>query len=397
MRRVADRLALDHSSSCSFSPGRDADELDRDVAVGLLAGELDHVRARSRIATGSPMSSTKICPRPPIDAGLDDQRDRLRDRHEVARHLGVRDRRPGRRARSGGGRSGSRCPTSRARCRSARRRSGSRRRCARRRPRRSTRRAPSTGPSRSSGSPPCRSRRARSARRRTRPRRRRSSASRACCCAPTRAGSPPSAARACTPRRGRRPPACSARRPGASSRGCRRRRAPGTLGGEAALVDELALDLEQRRLGLVDEDQPPAPMRAIWRQSSEPIEPPAPVTSTVSSGEVRRRSTRGRRRPARGRARPRPGRAGSARRGRRRPRSARRCPGSVLTGTPASRAMSTTRGAPRPTRTGSRSAPRPGGARARIRGRSSVVPSTRTPCTRRFFLRGSSSTRPIGV
>ncbi len=24
-------------------------------------------------------------------------------------------------------------------------------------------------------------------------------------------------------------------------------------------------------------------MRAIWRQSSEPIEPPAPVTSTVSS------------------------------------------------------------------------------------------------------------------
>ena len=51
---------------------------------------------------------------------------------------------------------------------------------------------------------------------------------------------------------------------------------------EAALGDELALDLEQRRLGVVDQDQPLRPTRAIWRQSSEPIEPPAPVTSTVA-------------------------------------------------------------------------------------------------------------------
>ena len=50
-----------------------------------------------------------------------------------------------------------------------------------------------------------------------------------------------------------------------------------------ALVDELALDLEERRLALVDEHEPPAPSRASWRQSSEPIDPPAPVTITTRS------------------------------------------------------------------------------------------------------------------
>ena len=53
---------------------------------------------------------------------------------------------------------------------------------------------------------------------------------------------------------------------------------------EVALADELALDLEQRSLGVVDEDEARrADTRAIWRHSSAPIEPPAPVTSTVCS------------------------------------------------------------------------------------------------------------------
>ena len=116
--------------------------------------------------------------------------------------------------------------------------------------------------------------------------------SRARCSARTRAGSPPSAARACTRRRGRRRRAGSARRPGAASPRFPTSASTGTLGGEAALVDELALDLEQRRSrrGRRGSSRS-APTRAIWRQSSEPIEPPAPVTSTVSPREVGRRST----------------------------------------------------------------------------------------------------------
>ena len=49
-----------------------------------------------------------------------------------------------------------------------------------------------------------------------------------------------------------------------------------------AVLLELAHDLEQVVLGVVDEHEPRGPTRAIWRQSSPPIEPPAPVTSTTS-------------------------------------------------------------------------------------------------------------------
>ena len=49
-------------------------------------------RARSTICTGSPMSSTKTSPRPPIAPAWTTSDDRLGDRHEVARHLRVRDR-----------------------------------------------------------------------------------------------------------------------------------------------------------------------------------------------------------------------------------------------------------------------------------------------------------------
>ena len=72
-------------------------------------------------------------------------------------------------------------------------------------------------------------------------------------------------------------------------------------------------------------------------------------------------------------------------------------PGSVFTGTPASRVMSTIRWRTSPEADGIAISTSSGRFSERIRGSSSVVPSTRTLCTRRFFLRGSSSTRPIGV
>jgi hypothetical protein len=72
-------------------------------------------------------------------------------------------------------------------------------------------------------------------------------------------------------------------------------------------------------------------------------------------------------------------------------------PGSVLTGTPASRVMSTIRWRTSPEADGIAISTSSGRFSWRIRESSSVVPSTRTLCTRRFFLRGSSSTSPIGV
>ena len=138
-------------------------------------------------------------------------------------------------------------------------------------------------------------------------------------------------------------------------------------------------------------------MRAIWRQSSEPIEPPAPVTSTTSSREVAgdrvevdldrlaaeevldldRADLAGEVEVARDQlvqARQRLHRDARGARDRRRSARARR-----------------------PTRTGSRSAARRAGGRAGARVARRVVPSTRIPWRRRFFLRGSSSTSPIGV
>ena len=52
---------------------------------------------------------------------------------------------------------------------------------------------------------------------------------------------------------------------------------------DVAVVLQLALDREEVVLGVVDAGSAAAaPTRAIWRHSSEPIEPPAPVTSTTS-------------------------------------------------------------------------------------------------------------------
>ena len=51
---------------------------------------------------------------------------------------------------------------------------------------------------------------------------------------------------------------------------------------DVAVLEELALDLEEVVLGVVEQTSRRGPTRAIWRQSSEPIDPPAPVTSTTS-------------------------------------------------------------------------------------------------------------------
>src|SRR5581483_4615919 len=89
--RLADRLALAPELLVQLLPGPDADELDRDVAVGLLAGEADHLprelEDRDRLAH----VEDEHLPGAADRARLDDQRDRLGDRHEVARHLRVGD------------------------------------------------------------------------------------------------------------------------------------------------------------------------------------------------------------------------------------------------------------------------------------------------------------------
>ena len=258
-------------------------------------------------------------------AGLDDERDRLGDRHEVARHLGVGDRdRPAARDLAAEDRDHA-ARRSRARCRSGPRRSASATsaRC----PSASTIHSQSAfdwpitvfgfdglvgrdehealGAELDRASAPA-------------------SAWRARCCAPPRAGSPPSAARACTRRRGRRPRAVALEDLAHLRARCCTSASTGTHGREAALVDELALDLEEGGLGVVDEDEP----LAAWRACDLAAELGADRAAGAGdehrlAGEVRRRSRRRRPRPARGRARPRPGPAGSGPRGRGRRRSAR--------------------------------------------------------------------------
>ena len=242
------------------------------------------LRARSTMRTGSPMSSTNTSPRPPIAPAwtTSDTASGIVMKNRVISGC-VTVSGPAR-ARSGAGRSGSRSPTSRARCRSARPRSASATSC--RWPNASTIHSQSAfdwpitvfGFDRLVGRDEHEARGAELDRHA-----RRSSASRACCSAPTRAGSPPSAARACRRRRGRRPPACSARRPAASSAGCRTSASTGTPAGSRArrrarARSRTAASRPGRRGSAAC-----SPMRAICRQSSEPIEPPAPVTSTVSS------------------------------------------------------------------------------------------------------------------
>ncbi len=106
-RRDASRRSA-QSSSCSFSPGRAPTIRIATSRSGSLPESRIILRARSTIFTGSPMSSTRDRPRPPIAPACTTS--------ETASGIVMKKRvisgcghgHAGRRARSGGGRSGSR-------------------------------------------------------------------------------------------------------------------------------------------------------------------------------------------------------------------------------------------------------------------------------------------------
>ena len=71
----------------------DADDLDRDVDVGLVAGEPDHVaREVEDLHRLAHLEHEDLAGAGAEVARLDHELDRLRDRHEVARHVGMGDR-----------------------------------------------------------------------------------------------------------------------------------------------------------------------------------------------------------------------------------------------------------------------------------------------------------------
>ena len=137
------------------------------------------------------------------------------------------------------------------------------------------------------------------------------------------------------------------------------------------------------------------PTRAIWRQSSAPIEPPAPVTKTTSSlryEAMASMSTSTASRPRRS----------STCTGRicdtlTRPEMSSCRPGTVFTGTRACRAASTTRSRSSPGAEGIAIKISSGGLSRRTCGSSPVVPITRTPSSWMWRFFGSSSMSPIGV
>ena len=98
------------------------------------------------------------------------------------------------------------------------------------------------------------------------------------------------------------------------------RRRPGTR------RSELAVDLEQRVLGRSTSTSRCGPKRQTWRHSSEPMLPPAPVTSTTRLADRALDDRPRRAGPARGRAGPRSRPRGCATGSPCRRRS-RRCPG----------------------------------------------------------------------
>ena len=138
--------------------------------------------------------------------------------------------------------------------------------------------------------------------------------------------------------------------------------------------------------------------RAICRQSSDPIEPPAPVTSTTSP--FRYAPTRSS--SIRTGSRPRTSSTRTSRTCRTTAASPPACSssntvGSVRTGIPRSRAARTTRARTVPGADGIAMMSSSGSASSRMRLRSSVVPSTRMPSMRTRPFVGSSSTNPTGL
>src|SRR6266550_2338716 len=91
MRGLAHSLALAEELLVELLAGARADELDRDLAPGLLAREPDHVAREvedpHRLAHVENEDLAATADR----AGLDDELRRLRDGHEEARHLRVGD------------------------------------------------------------------------------------------------------------------------------------------------------------------------------------------------------------------------------------------------------------------------------------------------------------------
>ena len=165
---------------------------------------------------------------------------------------------------------------------------------------------------------------------------------------------------------------------------------------ELALVHELALDLEETRLTVVHEHQPRRPHARDLAAQLRPDRAAGARDEHDLAGEVagdRGRSTSTGSRPRRSSTSTGliwPARLKS-------PAMSSGSPGSVFTGTPAARATSTMRSRTSPDADGIAMSSSSGRLSRSSSGSSAVVPSTRTPCSRRFFLRGSSSTSPIGV
>ena len=90
--RVRDLLLVATSSSCSFSPGRRPVNTISMSSSGSKPESRIIWRARSTMRTGSPISRMKISPPAPMVAAWRISCDRLGNRHEVARDVGVGDR-----------------------------------------------------------------------------------------------------------------------------------------------------------------------------------------------------------------------------------------------------------------------------------------------------------------
>src|SRR5204863_7445752 len=89
--RLADDLVAGPQLLVDLLAGKRARELDRDVALGLEPGELDHVPREVEDAHRLAHVQDEDLAAAADRARLDDERDGLRDGHEEARHLGVPD------------------------------------------------------------------------------------------------------------------------------------------------------------------------------------------------------------------------------------------------------------------------------------------------------------------
>ena len=172
------------------------------------------------------------------------------------------------------------------------------------------------------------------------------------------------------------------------------RRAPRRGACEVALLLELAADLEQRVLGVLDEHQ-------ALRSDSGDLAAQLGADRAARAGDEhdvpardRRRRGRSPRARARGRARPPPAPRAPGASGSTPPESSSKVVGSVRTGMPRSRQAVTTFWRSMPGAEGIAMMTSSGLTPSSTRGSWSVVPSTLCPAMRMPCLRGSSSTKP---